>query len=64
MISLGIEGTAHTLELIVSEEAVLSNITDSYCSDGGIHPREAADHHASVIGSVMHKSLSEAGIKK
>ena len=64
MISLGIEGTAHTLGVgIVSEEAVLSNITDSYCSDGGIHPREAADHHASVIGSVMHKSLSEAGIK-
>ncbi len=65
MISLGIEGTAHTLGVgIVSEENVLSNITDSYCSDGGIHPREAADHHASVIGKIMENSLSEAGIKK
>ena len=65
MISLGIEGTAHTLGVgVVSEKAVLSNVIDSYCSDGGIHPREAADHHASVIGSVMQKSLSEAEIKK
>ena len=65
MISLGIEGTAHTLGVgIVSEECVLSNFSDSYRSDGGIHPREAADHHASVIGSVMEKSLSEANIKK
>lgn len=65
MIALGIEGTAHTLGVgIVSEEAVLSNITDSYCSEGGIHPREAADHHASVIGKVMKDSLYQAGIKK
>ena len=65
MISLGIEGTAHTLGVgIVSNEGVLSNVTDSYSSDGGIHPREAADHHAHVIGSVMERSFLESGIKK
>lgn len=52
MITLGIEGTAHTLGVGVvdSERKVLSNVIDMYRPpQGGLHPREAANHHAEVV---------------
>ena len=52
MICLGIEGTAHTCGVgIVDENAnVLANEVDMYrAAQGGIHPREAANHHATVV---------------
>jgi tRNA A37 threonylcarbamoyltransferase TsaD len=52
---LGIESTAHTASVGVvafSEDGgteVLSNVSSSYApEEGGIHPREAANHHAEV----------------
>ena len=62
MICLGIEGTAHTFGVgIVSESAVLANESDSYAGIG-IHPREAADHHAEVAGNVLGKALKRSKI--
>ena len=52
MISLGIEGTAHSIGVGIIEGKknkckVLSNIIKLYKPEkGGIHPREAANHHA------------------
>lgn len=44
---LGIESTAHTLGIgVASEESILSNRKDMFePEEGGIHPREAAEHH-------------------
>ena len=60
MICLGIEGTAHTIGVgIVDDECnVLSNLTKMIDgSKGGIHPREAANHHAENIVPLMHSAL-------
>ncbi len=65
MITLGIEGTAHTLGVGVvdSERKVLSNVIDMYRPpQGGLHPREAANHHAEVVAGNIEKAVSEAGI--
>lgn len=62
---LGLEGTAHTFGAgIMSDEGVvLSNIWDEYIPlKGGIHPREAAQHHAAVIKRVIGDSIEKAGI--
>ncbi len=65
MISLGIEGTAHTISCgIVDEHKILGNSSDTYKNQsGGIHPREAAVHHAEYIGSVINSALRKSGIK-
>ncbi|AEH25230.1 bifunctional N(6)-L-threonylcarbamoyladenine synthase/serine/threonine protein kinase [Pyrococcus yayanosii] len=64
MIALGIEGTAHTLGLgIVTEEKVLANVFDTLTTErGGIHPKEAAEHHARLMKSLLRKALEEAGV--
>lgn len=64
MITLGIEGTAHTLGVgIVDSEKVLSNVLDMYRPpEGGLHPREAANHHADVVARIITDSVKEAGI--
>jgi N6-L-threonylcarbamoyladenine synthase len=65
MITLGIEGTAHTLGvgIVDSEKKVLSNVLDMYKPpEGGLHPREAANHHAEVVADIITKSVNEAGI--
>lgn len=65
MITLGIEGTAHTLGVGVvdSERKVLSNVLDMYKPpQGGLHPREAANHHADVVSSLIVKALEEAKV--
>ncbi len=62
---LGIESTAHTASVgVVDEEArVLSCATDMYRpAQGGIHPREAANHHAEVFPGLLEKALSAARI--
>lgn len=62
MLCLGIEGTAHTFGVgIVTDTEILANESDSY-SGVGIHPREAADHHAEVAGDVLRRALEKAGI--
>ncbi len=66
MICLGIESTAHTFGVgIMENEEVLANITDMYIpSGGGIHPREAAEHHSRVCGNVLEEALEEADIER
>ncbi|HDD31935.1 MAG TPA: bifunctional N(6)-L-threonylcarbamoyladenine synthase/serine/threonine protein kinase [Thermococcus litoralis] len=64
MIALGIEGTAHTLGIgIVTEEKVLANVFDTLTTEkGGIHPKEAAEHHAKFLKPLLKKALKEAKI--
>ncbi|UAL07641.1 MAG: bifunctional N(6)-L-threonylcarbamoyladenine synthase/serine/threonine protein kinase [Candidatus Methanogranum gryphiswaldense] len=65
MITLGIEGTAHTLGvgIVDSERKVLSNVLDMYKPpEGGLHPREAANHHADVVSSIITRSAEEAKV--
>lgn len=52
---LGIEGTAWNLSAaIVDEKDVITEVTRTYKpATGGIHPREAAQHHAAYIGEVI-----------
>ena len=65
MITLGIEGTAHTLGvgIVDSERKVLANVLDMYRPpEGGLHPREAANHHADVVTPLILKALEEANV--
>ena len=61
---MGLEGTAHTVSCgIVDEERILSNCSSSYVPPrGGIHPREAADHHAENIVPVVEKALQDSNL--
>ncbi len=67
---LGIEGTAHTLGVgIVDEESpgrcrILANQRDMLTpEEGGIHPREAAHHHADVGPDLLRAALNDAGLE-
>ncbi len=65
MLCLGIEGTAHTVGVgIVDEECrILANLQDMYEPlEGGIHPREAANHHADCLIHLVKRSLKDAGL--
>ena len=65
MITLGIEGTAHTMSvgIVDSEAHVLSNIIDLFRPpQGGLHPREAANHHADAVAKTIIEAVETAGI--
>lgn len=65
MITLGIEGTAHTMSvgIVDSEAHVLSNIIDLFRPpQGGLHPREAANHHADAVARTIVEAVETAGI--
>jgi len=65
MYCLGIEGTAHTVGVGIVDENVnvLANLMEMYRPEvGGIHPREAANHHAERIAPLIQKAISEANI--
>ncbi|MDQ5870470.1 MAG: tRNA (adenosine(37)-N6)-threonylcarbamoyltransferase complex transferase subunit TsaD, partial [Thermoproteota archaeon] len=66
MLCLGIESTAHTFACSVIKHSdskfhpnILSDVRDTFKAPegSGIHPREAARHHASVAIDVLKKSL-------
>jgi N6-L-threonylcarbamoyladenine synthase len=62
---LGIESTAHTASVgIVDERArVLALASDMYRPPaGGIHPREAANHHVELLPGLVRRALSEARV--
>jgi N6-L-threonylcarbamoyladenine synthase/N6-L-threonylcarbamoyladenine synthase/protein kinase Bud32 len=66
MFALGIEGTAHTVGVGIVDEAanVLANEIKMYKPEtGGIHPREAANHHAENVVPLVQKALESAGLK-
>ena len=52
---LGIESTAHTFGFgLVDEKNVLFNVKSMYTpKKGGIHPREAAEHHSDVLEELL-----------
>ncbi len=65
-IILGIEGTAHTLGIgiITSDGEVLANLRSMIKPEkGGIHPREAANHHADKAPDMLREAMEVAGIK-
>ncbi len=65
MLSLGIEGTAHTFSIgIVKDEKILANAKDAYKPKHGfgIHPSEAAAHHREVSDKVLASALETADV--
>jgi N6-L-threonylcarbamoyladenine synthase/N6-L-threonylcarbamoyladenine synthase/protein kinase Bud32 len=63
MAILGIESTAHTASVgIVSESAeILAIASDMYRpAIGGIHPREAANHHVDLLPGLVERALEAA----
>ncbi len=66
MLALGIEGTAHTVGVGIVDEAcrVRANVWDMVKPErGGIHPREAANHHAETVVPLIAKAMEAAGVK-
>jgi len=60
---LGIEGTAWNLSASVFDHSLISLVSHAYTPPtGGIHPREAAQHHASYARSVISEALKEADV--
>jgi N6-L-threonylcarbamoyladenine synthase/N6-L-threonylcarbamoyladenine synthase/protein kinase Bud32 len=65
MICLGIEGTAHTcgVGIMDGDGSILANEIKMYKPEkGGIHPREAANHHAEHLVPVVKAAVEKAGI--
>jgi universal protein Kae1 len=63
---LGIESSADDFGVGIATFGgeILANKSDSYIpTEGGIHPREAARHHAEVADKVLNQALSAAGVK-
>jgi universal protein Kae1 len=63
---LGVESTADDFGVGIStfHGETLANVSDAYIpEEGGIHPREAARHHAEVADKVLGEALAKAGVK-
>jgi N6-L-threonylcarbamoyladenine synthase/protein kinase Bud32 len=63
---LGIESTADDFSVGIStfDGEILANIISAYVpEEGGIHPREAARHHAEVASKVLEEAFAKSGIK-
>src|SRR3990170_1798418 len=63
---LGIESTADDFGVGIAtfNGKILANISYAYVPvEGGIHPREAARHHAEVADKVLREALDKAGVK-
>ena len=65
MLCLGIEGTAHTVGVGIVDESckVLANVSATVQpATGGIHPREAANHHAEKVVPLIREAAAKAGV--
>jgi len=63
---LGIEATADdfSVGILNFEGSILANVIDAFIPEtGGIHPREAARHHAKVAGEVISTAFQKADIR-
>src|SRR4030065_630324 len=63
---LGIESSADDFGVGIStfNGEILANVSSAYIpEEGGIHPREAARHHAEVADKILNEALSEAQVK-
>ena len=66
MLCLGIEGTAHTfgVGIVDSSGKILSNVSKVYVpKKGGIHPRDAAQFHATNARLVLDGAFNTANVK-
>jgi N6-L-threonylcarbamoyladenine synthase/protein kinase Bud32 len=66
MYCLGIESTADDfgIGIVKFNGEILANTVESYIPiEGGIHPREAARHHAEVANKALFQALTDAKIK-
>lgn len=62
---IGIESTAHTFGVGVatSDGRILANVNSPYVPPkGGIHPREAAEHHSRVAARILREALRKSGM--
>lgn len=62
---LGVESTADDFSVGIAsfKGEILANVSSCYLPEkGGIHPREAARHHAEVADRVLDKAFVEAGV--
>jgi len=62
---LGIEGTAHSFgaALVTNDGTIHSNLWDMLEPEsGGIHPREASQHHAQIGPELIKKAIKQGGI--
>lgn len=65
MICLGIEGTAEKtgVGIVDSDGNILSNVGNQlFPEEGGIHPREAAEHHGKWIPKLIPEACKKANI--
>ncbi|MCW4052156.1 MAG: KEOPS complex N(6)-L-threonylcarbamoyladenine synthase Kae1 [Candidatus Bathyarchaeota archaeon] len=65
-VCLAVESTAddYSVGIVTFDGEVLANVINSFIPEtGGIHPREAARHHANVAGEVISTAFREACIK-
>ena len=66
MLCLGVESTADYFGVGIANfnGEILANASSGYIpEEGGIHPREAARHHAEAADKVLGQALSKAGVK-
>ncbi len=63
MISLGIEGTAHTLGIgIIDSKKILADVRKIYTPAAGIHPREAAQFLSENFKKAIDSALKESNL--
>jgi universal protein Kae1 len=63
---LGLESTADDFGVGIAtfNGEILANASSGYVpEEGGIHPREAARHHAEAADKVLSEAIAEAGVK-
>jgi N6-L-threonylcarbamoyladenine synthase/protein kinase Bud32 len=63
---LGVESTADDFSVGISsfDGEILANVISIYLpEEGGIHPREAARHHAEVASGVLEEAFAKSGLK-
>lgn len=66
MICMGLEGTAEKtgVGIVDSSGEILASVGKSLIPEsGGIHPREAAEHHANNIVPLLKEALVESGLE-
>jgi len=63
---LGIESTAHTFGVGIASSSgkILANVRYVYRPrEGGIHPREASQHHSRIAPKALKEALEHAGLR-
>jgi N6-L-threonylcarbamoyladenine synthase/protein kinase Bud32 len=66
LICIGIEGTAEKtgVGIVDSEGKILASVGKALIPEsGGIHPREAAEHHSATIVPLIKEAIEESGLK-